>query len=126
MKTLVYIFGNPDLEIDNLPLKILPRLQSVFPDIEFLVKDPNEEWEIPEKFIVIDTVLGIPEPMRFNDLKEFATVPRFSVHDFDALTNLRLLDKLGRLGEVRIIGLPPETEKAAAVEYCTIHLKELA
>lgn len=126
MRTLVYIFGNPDLEIDNLPLQILPELRSSFPDIEFIVKDPNEEWEIPERFIVIDTVLGIPEPMRFDDLKQFASVPRFTVHDFDALTNLRLLDKLGRLGEVRIIGLPPETGKAEAIAFCTVHLKELA
>lgn len=42
---IIFVFGSPDLKIDSLPLRILPKLQEHFPNIKFIVKDPNEEWE---------------------------------------------------------------------------------
>lgn len=110
----VFVFGNPDLAMDAMPLLILPRLRERFPDAEFVVKDPNEEWDLPEEFIVLDTVVDLASPAVFEDLKAFAASPRVTVHDFDALSNLRLLDKLGKLGVVRIVGLPPDMDEDTA------------
>ncbi|MFH1170285.1 MAG: hypothetical protein V1704_01875 [Candidatus Vogelbacteria bacterium] len=107
MKT-IFVFGNPDLPLDSLPLKILPALRVEFPSIKFEVKDPNEDWTVPEELVIIDTAVGIKEITVFGSLEKFANAPRVSMHDFDALTNLRFLQKLGRLKKIRIIGLPPE------------------
>lgn len=104
---VIYIFGNPDLEFDSLPLRILPKLKKDFPNIRFEIKDPNEDWEIPSLLIIMDTVIGIERIEIFNDLGVFAQSPRVSVHDFDLGTYLRYLKKLDKLETIKIIGVPP-------------------
>ncbi|HEY9585869.1 MAG TPA: hypothetical protein VJJ02_04775, partial [Candidatus Paceibacterota bacterium] len=99
----VHVFGNPDIAMDALPLRILPKLRAQFPEISFATLDPNEEWDIPDPFVVIDTVVGLTDVHLFKSLDEFSTAPTVSVHDFDALFNLRYLAKLGKLKGVRII-----------------------
>lgn len=112
----IFIFGNPELAMDSLPLKILPELQKAFPAISFEVKDPNEEWDVPEELTIIDTVVGIKEVVVFDDLDAFAGAPQMTMHDFDALANLKYLKKLGKLKNIRIIGVPPDMEEKRAVE----------
>lgn len=115
---IVLIFGNPDLDADALPLRILPRLQRVLPAVEFQVLDPNEEWDVPRTLVVVDTVVNIQEVTVFAGLDKFSAAPRLTMHDFDALSNLRLLQKLGKLGRVTVIGVPPameETKTAADI-----------
>ncbi|MEK7208754.1 MAG: hypothetical protein AAB677_00660 [Patescibacteria group bacterium] len=114
MKT-VYVFGNLDLPSDSLPLRILPELKAKFPSIRFEVKDPNEDWAVPVKLIVIDTVINLKKITIFESLEKFTAAPRISMHDFDALANLRLLKKIGRLKEIKIIGLPPAIAVETAV-----------
>lgn len=112
----VFVFGNPDLGMDSIPLRILPRLRERFPVVDFLVLDPNEEWDPPDPLLVLDTVLGVPEVTVFRGIASFSAVPTVSLHDFDALTNLRYLAKLGKLGEVTVIGVPPEYSEDAAFQ----------
>ena len=113
---IVYVFGNPDLPADSLPLRILPELEKNFPRVQFRVKDPNEEWDVPEELVVIDTVQGVNKVTVFNDLARFIAAPRVTMHDFDALANLRYLQKLGKLKKIKIIGVPPAMDEAAALE----------
>lgn len=125
MKPTVYAFGNPDLAADALPLRLLPELRERFPDIVFQTLDPNEEWGIPDPFILIDTVIGIPGVRVFHSLDEFAAAPTVSVHDFDALFNLRYLKKLGKLKRVVVIGVPhtiTESDASAAVENALVEI----
>ncbi len=112
----IYVFGNPEIENDSLPLKILPELQKNFPNIRFEIKDPNEEWELPEELAIIDTVLGIDDIKVFEDLKRFSKSPNVSLHDFDAYSNLRYLEKLGRLKKIKIIGVPMIISQEKAIK----------
>ncbi|MFA6295052.1 MAG: hypothetical protein WC666_01355 [Candidatus Paceibacterota bacterium] len=125
----VFIFGNPDILIDSLPLRILPQLKVLYPNIEFEVKDPNEEWDFSSRprlearprgeasdLTIIDTAIGIKKVTVFHDLKQFALPPRLGMHDFDAFTNLRYLMKLGKINTVTIIGIPPEINEEKAIE----------
>lgn len=112
----IFIFGNIDLPNDSLPLRILPELEEKFPDILFYIKDPNEEWQDADDIVIIDTVVGIKGITIFDSLEKFSSAPRVSVHDFDALTNLRLLQKLGKIKTVKIIGLPEDMDEANAIE----------
>lgn len=121
----IFVFGNIDLREDSLPLKILPKLKEKFPDIQFEVKDPNEEWEIPEELIILDTAIGIREVIVFDDLKKFSKVPRVGMHDFDALTNLRYLQKLGKIKKIKIIGVPSDLDEIKVVEKIGEILKNL-
>lgn len=112
---VVFVFGNPDLPQDSLPLRILPELRQRFPEIDFLVQDPHEEWEVGEETIIIDTVVGIRETTLFHDLNHFSASPRITAHDFDAIANLRYLQKLERVKRVEIIGVPPDLSEEKAL-----------
>jgi hypothetical protein len=112
----IFVFGNPDLPMDALPVRLVPALKTKFPQHDFQIKDSNEEWDVPAKLIVIDTVKGIDQVQVFNGLDNFNRAPRVSMHDFDALTQLRLLQKIGRLKEVTIIGVPPDIKRGDALE----------
>ncbi len=117
----VFVFGNPDLPQDSLPIQVLPRLQEELPQISFEIKDPQEEWEFIKEITILDTVYGIKKVTVFTDLSHFIDSPKFTVHDFDALSNLQLLQKLGKLEKVRIIGIPPDlSEKEALKEVAAI------
>ena len=123
MNDKIFVFGNEDLKGDSLPLKILPKLQDKFPEIKFEIKDPNEEWNIPEELIVLDTVVGIKNITIFNNLEKFSKVPRVSIHDFDALTNIKYLWKLGKIKKIKIIGLPQDMKESVAIEEVSKILK---
>ena len=102
----IYFFGNPDVLMDSLPLRLLPKLREYFPKVVFEVMDPAEEWNVPEDVVVLDTVEGISDVVLFDDLEKFIPAPRLSMHDFDALANVRFLKKLGKIKSVKVIGVP--------------------
>ena len=122
----VFIFGNPDFEMDSLPIKLLPDLENALPQHDFIFQDPNEEWDTSEPFFVIDTVVGLPEPHIFDSIDAFERTPQLSMHDFDALSNLRFLKKLGKLPKVKIIGLPPYIERKEALRFISNTLNTLS
>lgn len=106
MQMQIYIFGNIDLETDSLPVQLIPDLEKTFPEHTFTTLDPNEEWDVPNHMIIIDTIVGIRDVIVFQDLHAFLQTPRVTCHDFDAYTNLQFLVKLGKVKEVTIIGIP--------------------
>ena len=112
----IFVFGNQDLEFDSLPLRILPELGRRFLKIIFEIKDPNEEFEVPDNLTIIDTVAGIDKVRIFNDLKYFASHSHVSLHDFDLFSHLCYLQKLGKLKTVRIIGVPMDADEKEALE----------
>lgn len=114
----VYIFGNPALAADALPVKILPELKKRFPEIDFQIKDPNEDFELPVGAIIIDCAAGLREPRVFDSLDEFEPPPRLTLHDFDLYSHLQLLKKIGKLPKsLKIIGLPPEISEEKAIKF---------
>lgn len=122
---IIYVFGNPDLPSDALPIKILPTLKKKFPQIIFELKDPNEEFDIPEELIIMDTVEGIKEIKIFSELESFVNSPRVSLHDFDLLSNLKFLKKLGKLKKLTIIGAPKNLSEKKALEEITATLQSI-
>lgn len=103
----IYIFGNPLIESDNLPLKLLPKLKKEFADIDFVVSDPNEDpFEEDATPIIIDTAVGITDVVVLG-LGDLAA-PRkgVSLHDYDLGMYLLLKKKLGQIQKAVILGIP--------------------
>jgi hypothetical protein len=177
----IFIFGNEDLEMDSLPLRILPMLRQRFPEIDFVTTDPNEDiesqcrscsrlghtlfpygqqalcrgWDGRNRsartaqrgsqlrdrdaqcrccrgappsladIVAIDTVVGIKDVTVFDSLDKFSAPPRVGMHDFDALSNLRLLFKLGKIKSVKIIAVPPEIAESEAIEKISQEIKKI-
>lgn len=112
----VWVFGNIDLAEDSLPLKILPQLQRQRPDLVFRVREPMEEWDdVPDPLVVVDTVKGLDVVTVLTDLDLFADAPRVSMHDLDLLAQLKFLKKVGKLGHVVVVGVPPALQPDEAI-----------
>jgi len=106
-KKTIHIFGNPLLDFDNLPLKLAPKLKKIFPKINFVITDPNENLKpIGGELIIIDTIEGIKKVTVLDDIKKLEINKSYSLHDFDLAFNLKLLQKIGKLKKIKIIGVP--------------------
>lgn len=121
----IFVFGNPDISMDSGPLRLLPHLRMTFPEVSFETLDPNEEWEVPRHMTIIDTVVGIDAVTVFQGLDHFMKAPRMTCHDFDAYANLLLLQKLGKIEDVTIIGVPPTLSEEDTRVLVTEELKRL-
>ena len=104
----VYVFGNKDLGLDNKAFTAQKKLGTIFPQIEFVEVKLNADlpFEHDEQVYIMDTVEGIEEPVLIEDLDKLINTNSVSVHDFDLGFQLKYLKKLGKLGNVTIIGLP--------------------
>ncbi|MBM3282863.1 hypothetical protein FJY90_01290 [Candidatus Gottesmanbacteria bacterium] len=127
MKKTVYVLGNPVVPSDGLPLKIVSKLQKRLPEFSFVHFDPTEEinLETQQELILIDTVIGIKQVTKFDNLKKFLLSPRVSVHDFDLSVSLRLLEKLGKIKKVTIIGMPTKGKLPAIISQVENILKSI-
>jgi Ni,Fe-hydrogenase maturation factor len=107
----IFVFGNPLISKDSVALKVLPELRAEFPEIEFIEFDTAELLEeFGDDLIILDSVVGIQKVQMFNGIDSFVESPRYSLHDFDLPIYLKLLNKLGKLKKVRIIGVPSDWE----------------
>lgn len=85
----------------------MPRLKKSFPHINFIHFDPTEELPLNNKNLtIIDTVIGIKKVTKFDDLNQWKSSPRITVHDFDLPISLGILRKLGKINKVTVIGIP--------------------
>jgi hypothetical protein len=107
----ISVFGNPDLALDNAALKLIPELKKKYPHVEVVVEDPTGGLVPPEdgNWIIVDTCFGVDKITEFSDLDKFADVRRVSVHDYEVITELKLLKKLGKIKKLKIIAVPPAT-----------------
>lgn len=122
----IFVFGNPDIEMDALPILLLPTLRERQSEHTFVTLDPNEDWDVPRHMVIVDTVVGLEEPRVFEDLEHFMKAPRMTCHDFDAHANLQLLKKIGQIDDTTILGLPPGYDADKALAWLTASISELA
>ena len=115
-KKKIFVFGNPLVDRDALPIKMLPKLQKRFPDIEFIIADPTELLEYGEDVWILDNAEGIEKVVVLDDISKLDLPKRYGVHDYDLTVDLHLLQKLGKLQKVKIIAVPMEMEEKEALE----------
>jgi len=115
----IYVLGNLLVEKDSLPLQLVPKLKEVFPRVEFVIVDPNENFPPPgeKDLVILDTVLGINEPKILNltDFDNYKKTP-ISPHDYDLLIHLLLLKKMNKINNVKIIGVLPNKSIKTALK----------
>ena len=97
-KKTIYIFGNPTLDFDNVPFKVLQDLKKELPHINFIIRDPNENLK-PNKngeLFIIDTVLEITKVIVINDIDKIKNSYQSRCHRqfrFGFLINSKTLKK---------------------------------
>lgn len=122
---IIYVFGNPLIKEDSLPLKLIKKLKKEFPKIQFKEFDTVEDLEPEKELNIIDTVKGIKKVEIIEDLDKIITNKIYSLHDFDLGYNLKLLKKMNMIKKIRIFGIPESmNEKEAFQELCKLIAKE--
>ena len=122
----IFVFGNPLVEKDSLPLKLIGPLRKEFPDTEFVEYDPNENMEeLGSEPIIIDTVIGIDKETMITDIDSIKNPPIYSAHDLDLGTHLKLLKVIGMIEGVKILGVPDNISEEKALEQLKEVIKTL-
>ena len=118
-KRIVFVFGNRLEERDSIAPRVADMLGGKFSDIEFRETDEpanllaakgRETW-------VLDTAEGIKKVTLIEGTEKLlAGGAPVSLHDFDLQFELRMLQKIGALGKLKIIAIPRgyNIQKAAA------------
>ena len=110
----IYVFGNKDAPGDVGAIEVAEGVGGAVDGVSFVFVGPNEDVPFvdEERVVVLDVVHGMREVALIsgNDIDRFAPPPRTTVHDFDLAFQLRYLKKIGRLGEVCVLGIPKEGE----------------
>jgi len=124
MRKKIYVFGNPLLEEDSLPVRLVPKLRKIFPRLDFIIQDPNENLK-PEDgtLYIIDTIIVENQGSKvegriqvIKDLDEIQLDKAYSAHDFDLGFNLKLLAKIGKLKKIVIFGVPTKMSHNKALK----------
>ncbi len=122
----ISIFGNPDLDKDNLPVQILPELKKIFPQVSFAHLDPYE-FDLPpdNPWIIIDTVQGLKKVSLLKPEQIRTAVSRTTLHDFDLTWQLQLIQKVKKNIAIHIIGIPMGYDKDKALKETAAILSTL-
>jgi Ni,Fe-hydrogenase maturation factor len=107
----ILVFGNPYLEYDSLAVEIADELKD---KAEFISCTSPEQIMMQEFDYIMDVVEGIDEIKVFDNLKLLNPHKMFSLHDFDVTFFLGLMERLGRVDKVKIIGIPIGYDKEKA------------
>jgi Ni,Fe-hydrogenase maturation factor len=120
-KKTIYVFGNPLVKEDSMPLKLIDKLRRKFPSLQFKEFDTVEDLDLENELNIIDTVKGIKKVELIEDIDKIITDKIYSMHDFDLGYNLKLLKKMKMIDKVRIFGIPSNMkEKEAMKELCDV------
>jgi hypothetical protein len=124
-KNKIYVLGNSLVKEDSLPLKLLPKFRREFPGVTFEEADPNENFVPEEGSIIIDTVQGIKEVRWFDSLDDFAGTKSVSPHDYDLGFHLNFLNKLSKIRNIQILGVPDSGNKKVISRQLIKYLRML-
>jgi hypothetical protein len=123
MKT-IYVFGNPLVKKDSLPLSMIGRLRSKFSSLEFREFDTTEDLE-ERDLIIIDTIKGIKNVELIEDIGKIITDKVYSMHDFDLGQTLKLMKKAEMIDSVKILGIPMGMDETKAFSELCILIEKI-
>ena len=120
----ILVFGNPLVKKDSLPLKLLPELRKNFPSITFKEFDAVEDLQKEGRnLIILDTVKGIQNACLLN-LNSIKIDKIYSLHDFDLGYSLKLLKKLDKIDNAKIIAVPMNIDEKKALNQVHLILRK--
>ncbi len=105
----VLCFGNPHLEDDNLAFKVGKLLtKDKIKDLTVIdCFSPDEIFNYFDKeFVILDVVKNIKEVVIIEDIDKLQANSICSLHDFDLGFFLKLMKKMGKINNIKIIGIP--------------------
>jgi len=121
----IYVFGNPLVKEDSLPLKLADSLRKEFPELDFKEFDTVEDLILEKELHILDTVKVIRKVELIEDLDRIITDKVFSLHDFDLSYNLKLFKRMKMIDKIRIFGVPEKISHKKALEQLKSLIKSI-
>lgn len=117
MASNLYIFGNPLLEEDSLAIKLAEKLQKekLFPDMNFIYLDGTEEIN-ESNLLMLDVAKNIKDIRIITNLDKLYSDKFYTMHDADISLFLKLMQKVGKIRDVKIIAVPFDMDEKKAYE----------
>lgn len=116
----VYVFGNEDVPEDRKAIEAAEKLDGAVDGISFVFVSPNEDVPFVDEshVVILDVVRGLRDValIEGEEIGRLVLSSGVSAHEYDLAFQLRYLRKIGRLGNVTIIGVPQEE----SVDYLRI------
>ena len=119
MKTVVLCFGNEFVEMDKLPIVLYKELKDKIPDVEFILCESLNEildYSNHERVFILDTVKGIQDVSIIYNIELLKERKIYTPHDFDLSLYLKLINRMKKIKNLRIIGIPVGYDKEKAKE----------
>ncbi len=110
----IYCFGNEFVDGDSLAKKLADRLS--VEGFEFIKCDSPDILMDNKDILIMDVVRGINRPIMIEDINQLKDKKIVSLHDFDLSFFLQLLQQIGQLGKIKIIGIPPEGDEEEIIK----------
>ena len=117
MKVVVLCFGNEFVDIDRLPIILYKELKGKIPNVEFVnCESPSEilDYSDYDKIFILDVVKGIKHVSVIEDFDQLKDRKIFTLHDFDLGLFLKLISKVKKIKNLKIIGIPIDHDKNEA------------
>jgi hypothetical protein len=103
----VYVFGNPDVDLDSAATTATKLLQKRLSHINFKFIPPNADVSFDTAHpVILDVIADLKKITVLTNLDQIIPPPRTTVHDFDLGFQLKYLKKIGQINGATIIGLP--------------------
>ena len=106
----VYVFGNEWLKDDSLAKEVAQGIKQEKFHLKWCTS-PDDLLDATEDLIILDVVKNIKKPMVIHNIHQLKTRKLMSLHDYDVGFFLTLMQKLGKIKKVMIIGLPEKGNK---------------
>jgi len=103
---ILLAFGS-HYEKDNLAWEIAKSLTGV--KVE-LCSRPEDIIDVDDDIYIIDVVKGLTS-VRLLDLDDIKTKKSLTTHDFDVGFFLKLMEGIGKVRNIKIIGIPEKKDK---------------
>jgi Ni,Fe-hydrogenase maturation factor len=127
VKKVIFVAGNPLIEQDSLALRVAEQLQGKIRGIEFREIESLDALQEKEKqnLCIMDVAAGIKKVQLIQGIEKLQTKQPISSHDFDLAMQLKVLQKLGKLGKVEIIAVPARCDLKKATREVNRFIREL-
>lgn len=115
MKRTILCFGS-EVHGDEESLRLCDSLAKHH-DFDFVKCDSAIDIMsyVDSDLIIMDNVRGLDKPRLFTRIEDFKRFESVTTHDIDLGTFLHVLDGMGRLKNIRIIGVPVDMKKSDAL-----------
>ena len=101
----VLCFGNEYIEGDQIAKKIGKEIS--VDGFDFVLSDSvSDVLDSKDEIIILDVVKGINEVKVIGNMDDLAVFKSLSCHDLDLGFYLKLLKETGKIGDVKIVGIP--------------------